>query len=525
MFKLKWRRALGIRHPNRPGHLSAPLALFTLTVLTRLPFQSQYLYHWDSVNFALAIERFDLRSEQPHPPGYLLYVWLCRWLNRVMGDPQLTMVAISIVGSALAVAALYFLGSAMFSRKVGLIGAVFLMSSPLFWFYGEIALPHAFDAFFVILSAWLAYRVQEGEFRLWPVATMVLAMAGGLRPQTLVFLGPLLAFSLRKAGWKRILAAIGLGFLLCLLWFLPLIQSVGGLSNYLEVLSRFGLRFEQTTSIFQGAGAWGLTRNLRKLMMYTLYGWGLCMVFALPILWNRIRSGEWLISCEAFRFLLVWIGPSILFYSLVHMGQQGLVFVFLPALLLISAVGLDFLFSVQGRWASALLALVLVANAGLFLFAPEYPLGNERLRILNRKALERTDREYGERFETIARRFPPGSTAILAADWRHAEYYLPEYVVLHFDIGSKWELDEGKPKVPPQSQLSKLPGELGMQIESGAKGTLVIFDEELEDFNRSSDRKVEMRFPDGLKMDYLEIEADAPIIIDQNGFGVGVGSP
>ena len=79
-------------------------SLFVLTLLSRVPFRSQILYHWDSVNFAYAMREFSVAKEQPHPPGYIVYVWLCRVVNLLFHDTQVTMVWISIVASALAVA-------------------------------------------------------------------------------------------------------------------------------------------------------------------------------------------------------------------------------------------------------------------------------------------------------------------------------------------------------------------------------------------------------------------------------------
>ncbi len=43
-----------------------------LALLLRIPFMSRFLYHWDSVNYALSLERYDVRLHQPHPPGYFL---------------------------------------------------------------------------------------------------------------------------------------------------------------------------------------------------------------------------------------------------------------------------------------------------------------------------------------------------------------------------------------------------------------------------------------------------------------------
>ena len=64
----------------------ASVSLFVGTLLSRIPFRSQVLYHWDSVNFAFAMRRFDIGAEQPQPPGYIAYVWLCRLVDLLFGD-------------------------------------------------------------------------------------------------------------------------------------------------------------------------------------------------------------------------------------------------------------------------------------------------------------------------------------------------------------------------------------------------------------------------------------------------------
>jgi len=45
--------------------------LATGVAVSRLAFRSHDLYDLDSVNFALAMARFDPRVHQPHPPGLL----------------------------------------------------------------------------------------------------------------------------------------------------------------------------------------------------------------------------------------------------------------------------------------------------------------------------------------------------------------------------------------------------------------------------------------------------------------------
>ena len=97
------------------------LMLILLGAVTRLPWMSKVLYHWDSVNFAFAMRAFDMANDQPQPPGYILYVWLTRAVDLIFHDPQHTMVAISVCASILSIVAIYFLASlVLLAGNIGL---------------------------------------------------------------------------------------------------------------------------------------------------------------------------------------------------------------------------------------------------------------------------------------------------------------------------------------------------------------------------------------------------------------------
>lgn len=127
-------------HPKVADALLA-LALLALALGTRLPFRSQMLHHWDSVNYALAIDHYDVRLHQPQPPGYFLYVALGAMANVILRDPQQSYVALSVLCSGLAAIALYYLGRRMYGRTVGWVAAVFLLASPSFWLMGKSPCP------------------------------------------------------------------------------------------------------------------------------------------------------------------------------------------------------------------------------------------------------------------------------------------------------------------------------------------------------------------------------------------------
>ena len=467
--------------PNRRQDTWMAIGLFLLTLLSRIPFRSQILYHWDSVNFAYAMREFDVAKEQPHPPGYIAYVWLCRLVDVFFHDPQTTMVWISVVASALAVVALFYLGRSVFNRRVGLIVALFLATSPLFWFYGEIALPHTFDTLLVIVSVWWLYETMKGDLRYLYPAVAVLSAAGGVRQQTIVFLAPLLLFALARVGWGRFLVAGVLGAIICLAWFVPLVTLNGGFSNYMRVMGEFTRRFQSTTSVFMGGGWWGVGRNLRKLAMYAAYGWGVSLLPALVYAAYRLWRREWPRCWERLIFLLLWMAPTLVFYAVIHMGQQGLVFVFLPALLLISAVGMERLLLARSRWLAATAALLMVPNVAIFFLSPEYPLGPGPLRLLTRATLLNSDHYYQDRFAVIEGSFAPDSTAILAANWHHVEYYLPEYTMLPFGIVSKWEQGAGEP-IEDRREVVVTPAELRLRPDSQGETVVTVFDPELLSF-------------------------------------------
>src|SRR3954453_11297142 len=90
--------------------------LVAATAISRFLFRSRYLYDLDSVNFALAMGRFDPTVHQPHPPGYFLYIWLARLANTLFNDPNSALVAISIVSSCGAVVFTYLLARRWFGE-------------------------------------------------------------------------------------------------------------------------------------------------------------------------------------------------------------------------------------------------------------------------------------------------------------------------------------------------------------------------------------------------------------------------
>jgi 4-amino-4-deoxy-L-arabinose transferase-like glycosyltransferase len=461
------------------------------------------------VNFASAIYEFDIANESPHPPGYIIYVWLTRTVNLIFHDPQMTMVSISMFSSALAVVGLYYLGRLMFNQRIGLIASLFLATSPIFWFYGEIALPHTLDMVFVILSVLMLYKIIHRDYRFLYPAIVTIAIAGGLRPQTLVFLLPLVMFSLRKAGVRRIVIAGLTGAATCLIWFLPLINASGGLLEYLNIMKIFGDRFQETTSIFMGAGLVGLQRNTAKVVLYTLYGLSLTifpmLAYCLGVLTKYFRTN----IDEKKLFIAFWILPALVFYLIIHMGQQGLIFVYLPALFLLAAFAIDRIFIERRFLLVSGIICILFFNISVFLFLPEYPFGSETQRMLTHDTLKNSDLYFQVRFEAIEYNFEANRTGIVAWNWRHPGFYLPEYPRIPLDF-AKW----GKIGALKDQRYLTV-HDLGYELGEAESMYLVLFDEGLELTDQSKEGKLKrIQMRNGETLAYYELSARDRLYID-----------
>src|SRR5215471_19108988 len=157
------------------------LALAAVTLATRWPYRARLLPTWDAVQFALALDRYDVVRHQPHPPGYILYVGLGRLAKLWTGDATVALGSLAIVASAVAVLLLYQLAWHLYGRGTALLAAGGLVASPLFWAYGVVGLPYAAEAAFATGIAMGAWGMGRGSMRALAGSAVLLGLAGGVR--------------------------------------------------------------------------------------------------------------------------------------------------------------------------------------------------------------------------------------------------------------------------------------------------------------------------------------------------------
>ena len=402
-----------------PSDRFAALALFLLTIVTRLPFLTHLLFNWDAANFAFALDSFDVTQHRPHPPGYPLFV-LSGWLVRlVVRDSNLALVLVSMTLSAAAVAATYWAGNRLFSRPVGLGAALLLLTSVTFWTYGAVALAYPALA---LASALALGLTAASPGRTTPlVLSLLLGIASGFRPDLLLWLGPLWAWTLLRSGWRSAVPAAALAFALVLGWLVPTIVLSGGVDAYVAVMRAYvGIDVVTRYSV-AAQGASGFVTNLRDTAAYLVYA----LYAALPLLaWAMVKGfRQWRallrhLRLPAFALLLA---PPALFLPFIHVGDPGYVFTLLPPLLLLAAAST---LPSSSRLAWAALGLILAANAAIFLF---------RERPLTAWGLRQHDHALAETLAAVRACCPPESTVILTYEsFKLARYYLREYPWLFY---------------------------------------------------------------------------------------------
>lgn len=505
----RWARSAGSAAMRRDG------VVFVLVlvgfVAARWPLRSEYLVNWDAVQLALGTEAFNIAQHQPHPPGYIGYVFAGSLINRITGDPNLSLTIISIAAGAVTPALFYLLVRDLLgNRALAITGALILGTSPLLWYYSAVALTYAPEGALVVAFALAAWRAHAN--RSLPAligATVVLVVLGSFRQTGMALLAPLYLWALLAFPWNQRVGAVALCTVGTLAWLIPLLWLAGGLQAYLHESAALAELAGGPTSVFSGSLA-GIGRNVAFVAAGLLLG--LAAALALPIA-CRADLQRPRLSREVSWFIGLWTVPALAVYLLGHTGQVGYVLFLLPAAVLL------LLIVVQRAWVAApgarapgvrpsgsvvaAAVAVVVVNTAAFLWIPGAvidgarsndslvpatsaasasddmpPVDNSFVGLVRQYAIPENDAHWRDLTEFVAR-YPAESTVVLSApggprvpsSFRHLSYYLPQYRVLALGYDqnedfrhlfsshggdSDYSLDrlhEGRPLIPFDAQI------------------------------------------------------------------------
>ena len=470
-------------------------ALAVAVIATRFPVRSRRVFNWDAVNFVLAVGHYDVRLHHPHPPGYPVFVAMGRLLMFVIPDTNGALVAVAMLLSAGAVAALFWLGKTLYDRPTGLIAALYLLFSVTFWTNGAVALAYASLALFGTLVALFAWQLRGQHRNPTHIAPMnaalsiryslllslAYALGGGFRPDLLLFLAPLWIWGHWRAGWRWTITGALVAVAVIVGWAVPMIALSGGVGAYLKVLRAY-----TTTDVLQRYsvaenGPRALLVNIRDTATYTGYAlYALALPVICALLWLLLQvvrrqntdADARVSSLGSALFFALWIAPMFLFYTWVHIGDPGYVFTFVPALLLLAArFTTSILASMHHvthnatsgsnaipngharlRWSPfvALVAVVLVAlpiaaNTVIFLKRPL---------ALTAPGIRQQDRTIDGKLAYVRAHGDPATTMLVSYEsYRHWLLYLPEYRTQFVDVTYGTEADRTLSMPPGITQV------------------------------------------------------------------------
>ncbi|MDQ3927980.1 MAG: glycosyltransferase family 39 protein [Chloroflexota bacterium] len=451
---------------------AALAALAVAGGLSRVWFVRPTPVNWDAVQFALALDRFDLHLHQPHPPGYLLYVLAGRAINLLVGEPSLSLSLLSVLFSAVALPLFYDLCKQIFEEvPVTVCAALLMLGSPLALYYGATGLTYVPEMALGLGVAWAAWKLRsaggDGAAQYAALLGLLLGIAGGVRQTSLLLLLPLCGWALRRRV-RRVWAAFVLVLIgICALWLVPLLALSGGLAAYLRENALLGQTVSDLTSIV-GAGPEGVAYNLSIEAWALLMGLGLALV---PLGVWALRAVRFSLSSKLKWFFIWWVAPPLGFFALTHIGQFGYVLLVLPPMLALSAVCVRSAWerllgdTRAAAWRSVLSCACLgAASACVFLLAPGPTTAPQ---------IASVDRRWHDTREALARMDPASTALVTGSNWhsafRHAGYLLPQYHTYALDQkhnrlnGWNYSAYAGKssyalPRPVPQAYLQLPPG-------------------------------------------------------------------
>lgn len=215
------------------------LGLFAAGLLSRWATRSQLVQAWDAGNFVLALDGLDLEHHVPHMPGVF---WCLIALGRLLrpltgGDGVAALELVNALAAASALPCGWWLGRAFGGPRVGAWLAALLFSGPLLWYYASQPLSYGVELGWVVAIGGCAWGVAAGDRRLVLPLAALLATAGGIRPNTPLFLLPLVVVACWR-GWRqgvatwRFGAGIALGLGLLAAWGGAFLAEVGGFERF-----------------------------------------------------------------------------------------------------------------------------------------------------------------------------------------------------------------------------------------------------------------------------------------------------
>jgi hypothetical protein len=429
------------------------LGVFGLGLLSRWATRTELVQAWDAGNFVLALRGFDLEGHVPHMPGVF---WCLIALGRLFrsftgGDGVASLELVNAVAAASTLLCGWWLGKHFGGPKVGFWLVGLLFSAPLLWYYASQPLSYGVELGWVVAIGCCGWQLAAGDRRFVLPLAALMATAGGIRPNTPLFLLPLVVACCWR-GWRQGVApwrfgaglALGLGLLAA--WGGAFLSEVGGFEHFWSLFQAW--KGDHSGQSSRG-GLWGnLWLLLRSVGLTAPVG------LAMALFWPRRLSPEAASTTPTASgrwhslFLALWIAPPALYLVLVHFTRMGHATTLLPGVLLAVAWRLGTTSARRPLGWPRDLAVVIALQTLLFLVVP-----GDRFAA----SMRLFDQEWGQAI-AAAQRFDPATTLVVTTGpgnlraFRLPSVHLPAYDHDQADF----RLDQAGPTIAVRAPLQRV---------------------------------------------------------------------
>ncbi|MGB5707423.1 MAG: glycosyltransferase family 39 protein [Arenicellales bacterium] len=405
---------------------------------------SDEIFHTDSLGYVCGA----FYTWTSHPPGFIGFNVLGRYLNYLFDDINQSFVVLSIAGSALSVSMVYLLGTDMFGRKTGLVASLFMLTSVNSYYFSEVALSYSLEGGLATSIAYLAWKAIKSRKWQWLlICTIVLSLGGSVRQTTLAFLFPLWIYTVwpQRIGLKQFLIQLSVLVIVTGAWLYPNSHFITkywerGERGYLSSLYNLQIVMQQWYDTSKIVGKTKYTEKVEKfhwpfveimvasrnfffppdelapieirrasninamkvilyqfckLLLYLVFATGLATLPLLLIFWGRRYTKE--LGKHKALFLGLWILPAASFFIFGHFGSWGYLLLLLGGVLLIASNCLvefvrQMLLNSAAEGKVLALSILIICGANLmgFLGLEPLPHSTDRNKLLNVAILQYT---------------------------------------------------------------------------------------------------------------------------------------
>lgn len=308
----------------------------------------------DDAGFALASIDFDLFSIRPHLPGYFLYVYLIKLLNLITFDSFLSMKIIIISCSVLTSLVLFELFNCFFKNTSSFFITFIIITNPITWLFRVVPESYLFDLLFSSLIFLLF--IKKKNFIYFPILIVLL---GGIRMSSAFFLFPfyiyICFYYIKKISlFKHVLISNLFGLILFLSWFIPLINSAGGLVEYIN--------------LYSSSNPMPKIGTIKNIAAFLFNG----ITFLFPFLFMTLIVIYYKYSSkldnQIVMKILIWIIPGLLFFIFGHYSK-GYINLIYPGFFLLFFLKFKEVLNKQ-----YILSFLIIIQSLFFLFYPQTPV-------------------------------------------------------------------------------------------------------------------------------------------------------